>query len=617
MPLKGYHHIVFSFVVLLIFPSRESPAQSFSNDSLPSLLNNNKRYENFYDTLKVKAGRKPITKLLYDLLISDRQNTTEKKETSQNEFAWAEGKIVGKIDILRLDVFGPGIQDTTIRKLSWLEKAGNQIHTRSDLNNLRKNLVVQPGDILQSAELYDNERIFRTLPRIRDARFIAIPDSADPQIVNLLLITQDRFSIGVSGMANGTESASLEVFNRNLFGVGHELTLRMVGHLDKKPYVGFESFYNINNINGNFLSISAGYASTYRKEGIFLRMEKPLIRVSDQWGYGITGQSYSRTYEIPELHRHFYGAKLKYSQLNLWGARNVQVYRNQVPHSQVTFSTQYMLRDFKKTSDIPYDSPQFFSGTRQYLFGITWSQRHFIRDHLVYGYGITEDIPKGFKNEIVWGIDDNEYGFRYYSHMYLSSGNLILEKPGYMFLYGGVSSFFRDNEQQQGMLEFGLNYISGLHAKKQVRSRYFFRLDYKAGLNRMDIEHLLFYKNNLIRGFSSDEVYGKKRLNMSLESVYFQKRDFYRFNIAFFTFIDAGVLGRENKPVFREDYYAGFGAGFRLHNESLVLKTILIRLAVYPHHPKDVGLLGFLVIEQPRQSFYSFQPGAPSPRIYE
>lgn len=602
---------------MMVFASGQSSAQVFRNDSLPSSMNNNKRYENFYDTLKVKASRKPITKLLYDLLISDRLTTGEKREDNQTEFAWAEGKIIGRIDIHRLDVFGPAIQDTSKRSLSLLEKAGNRIHTRSDLNNLRKNLVVETGDILQSAELYDNERIFRTLPRIRDARFIAIPDSADPNVVNLLLITQDRFSIGVSGMANGTESASAEIYNRNLFGVGHELTLRMVGHLNKKPYVGFESFYNINNINGNFLSITAGYASTYRKEGIFLRMEKPLIRVSDQWGYGITGQSYSRTYELPDLHRHFYGAKLKYSQLNLWGARNVQVYRNQIPHSQVTFSTQYMLRDFKKSSDIPFDSPQFFSSTRQYLFGITWSQRHFIRDHLVYGYGITEDIPKGFKNEIVWGIDDNEYGFRYYSHLYLSSGNLILEKPGYMFMYGGISSFFRDNEQHQGMFEFGLNYISGLHAKKEVRTRYFFRLDYKAGLNRMDIEHLLFYKNNLIRGFSSDDVYGKKRLNLSLESVYFQKRDFYRFNIAFFTFIDAGVLGREKKPIFREDYYAGIGAGFRLHNESLVLKTILIRLAVYPYHPKDVGLLGFLVIEQPRQSFYSFQPGAPSPRIYE
>ena len=67
----------------------------------------------------------------------------------------------------------------------------------------------------------------------------------------------------------------------------------------------------------------------------------------------------------------------------------------------------------------------------------------------------------------------------------------------------------------------------------------------------------------------------------------------------------------------KENYYGGFGAGLRLHNESLVLKTILVRLAVYPRHPKDVGLLGMLVTEQTKQTFYNFQPGPPEPRKFE
>src|SRR5690606_11005570 len=123
-------------------------------------------------------------------------------------------------------------------------------------------------------------------PRIRDARFILLPDSLNPDIVDLLLITQDRFSIGVSGVLNGTSSAKAEIYNRNVFGVGHEVSFKFVGHLNRQPYIGFESFYNINNINGKFLNFSVGYSNTNLKEGTLLLFQKPLILKTDNFAYG-------------------------------------------------------------------------------------------------------------------------------------------------------------------------------------------------------------------------------------------------------------------------------------------------------------------------------------------
>jgi hypothetical protein len=73
----------------------------------------------------------------------------------------------------------------------------------------------------------------------------------------------------------------------------------------------------------------------------------------------------------------------------------------------------------------------------------------------------------------------------------------------------------------------------------------------------------------------------------------------------------------ENSWIFRGKYYSGLGIGLRLHNESMVFKTLQIRLSFYPNHPKDVGLVGFLLNEQTRQRFYTFQPGPPSPRRFE
>lgn len=610
-------HRILQIVLLTILGMGYAPAQLSLHDSTRLINARDEKITNFYDTLKVRAARKNFTRILYDFVVKDEPRNRDQKLHRENSYTDAEGKLIREIRFLRLDVFGPSLQDTSRKAKSWIERTGNILHTRSDLHNLRKNLIIKPGDTLNSELLYENERLFRTLPRIRDARFILLPDSLNPDIVDLLLITQDRFSIGVSGVLNGTSSAKAEIYNRNLFGVGHEASFRFVGHMNRQPYIGFESFYNINNINGKFLNFSAGYSNTYLNEGTLTLFEKPLVLKTDQFAYGISGYSYKRTNRLPGLKKQFPYDIPNYSQLNVWGARNIQLKDRNDRETQLTFASGIQIRNVKYDHHFTGDTAIYFSDNKQYLFGITWSQRNYIPDRLIYGYGITEDIPMGFKYEMVAGLDNHVTGKRIYTHVFLSNGNFFRNAPDHLYMYGSYSGYFRNARQQQGMIEFGMNFISRLYAIGNVRSRHFVRFDYTRGINRLDPEELMFEKNDFIRGFSSDRISGKQRLSLNLESVFFQKKDFYRFNIAFFTFGDLGILGGEGRNILKENYYGGFGAGLRLHNESLVLKTILVRLAVYPRHPNDVGLLGMLVTEQTKQTFYNFQPGPPEPRRYE
>jgi hypothetical protein len=59
------------------------------------------------------------------------------------------------------------------------------------------------------------------------------------------------------------------------------------------------------------------------------------------------------------------------------------------------------------------------------------------------------------------------------------------------------------------------------------------------------------------------------------------------------------------------------GLGLRLHNESLVFKTLQLRLAFYPFPPDDMSFVGFILNEQLKKSFYSFEPTAPQPLRFE
>jgi hypothetical protein len=134
-------------------------------------------------------------------------------------------------------------------------------------------------------------------------------------------------------------------------------------------------------------------------------------------------------------------------------------------------------------------------------------------------------------------------------------------------------------------------------------------------MHRLEIENLNLSRT--IRGFRSREAIGKQRLSLNLEYVYFLNREFYKFNMALFGFTDIGVIGSNKEFILSQDYYSGIGMGIRLHNENLVFKTIQLRLAFYPFHPDDMSFVGFVLEEQSKRQFYSFEPTQPQPLKFE
>ncbi|MGE5426381.1 MAG: hypothetical protein ACM3O8_00720 [Methylococcaceae bacterium] len=577
-----------------------------------------KNTEIFYDSLAVKANRHKVTKWLYDYMINTTNDSTNKGIVSYDYYNTYKNKTIGTITIKSLDIFGPDFDDTTKTTHLWIEKTANKLHTNSNLNVIRKNVWLKEGMSIDPNLLMDNERYLRSLPYIKDVRFILQPRAGNKKIVDILILTKDVFSLGLTGSVSNIHNGQIGVFDKNVLGIGHEVGVTFFGHSVKKPNLGFEAFYSLNNVKGNFVDFSAGYANNFIRNEFFFSFERDFLRPQTVYAGGLTAiKSYRSNFLIynPNVNT---PNSLNYVLLDGWYGRRLNVAFN--PNDsrfQFTVAGRVRYTSFKNRPAPDKENRQFFANSTLYLGSVSFSQRSYIRDYRIYSYGIVEDIPKGYLHEIVLGYDNNEFGDRGYAHIFLSSGNLFKYKPYYFYTALGLGSFFRTTGLEQGLCDVKINFISPLFKLWRVPTRQFIRLNYSVGIQRFEIEDLTLRNNIGIRGFGSRITTGKQRITLNVENVFFYKKAILNFQTALFYFLDAGIVGPANKSIFNEDYFAGVGVGLRIRNENLIFKTVQIRLSLYPNHPADVNAIGFILDEVPKSRFYSFQPRGPEPLKFE
>lgn len=573
----------------------------------------------FYDSLQVKAARHKVTKWLYGTMICSLKDTVNQKELLSYEYyTFYKNKTIGSISIRSLKVFGPTFEDTARVTRLWVEKAANTLHSKSNQYVIRKNLWIKEGDPVDPDLMMDNERLLRSLPFLKDVRILITPRPLNDKVVDVLVLTQDVFSIGIYGGIGSLNKGELGIYDKNILGVGHEFGTKIVGHADMVPHIGYEAYYSINNLLGNFINFSSGYANTYIRQGFHVSFSRDFLRPQSVNAGSVSVTRSYRSDKVVLSDQVISPSNLDYVFLDGWYGRRLNVDINPNDRRfQMTLAGRIRYSHFNNRPLADFDGNQYFANSIFYLGSLSFSHRSYVRDHLVYSYGITEDIPKGYLCELVFGYDDNEFSDRGYSHVFLSTGNLFRKKPFYLYTSVGVGSFFDRSHLEQGIVDFKVDFISKLFNVWNVKARQFIKLNYTYGINRYDIENLLLLNNYGIRGFGSQIGKGKQRLTLNIENVLFQNKSILNFQSALFSFVDLGIVGPANQSIFRQTYYAGVGLGLRIRNENLVFKTIQLRLAYYPNNPSDVSPIGFVLDGVSKTRFYNFQPRGPEPLRFE
>jgi len=206
-----YSFLKYYLVFILFFPSilfaqthikKDKSADTLKlnsyNDSL--FINNHLKSDQFYDTLINRASKNNITKAALNLLLVSEPNKGKfiGVEDIRNEeyFNLYKGKTIRNIDVLKLDVFGPSLTDTSKQSNRWIDQLGKNTHIKTRDFIIRNNLFFDVGDTIDPVILTDNERLLRSLNYITNAsiQIAEIPDLPDQ--VDVLVVSKDVYSAG-------------------------------------------------------------------------------------------------------------------------------------------------------------------------------------------------------------------------------------------------------------------------------------------------------------------------------------------------------------------------------------------------------------------------------------
>ena len=133
-------------------------------------------------------------------------------ERSESLFLQFQGKIIRNVRIKKVEVFGPEVGDTSLLPGTWLERAGNRLHIKTNDGIIWDNVIIKQGDIVDPLIIADNERILRKLSFIYDAKILLsyIPGSRDT--VDVLIITKDLWSKGFDVIIHDLYSGRVEIY---------------------------------------------------------------------------------------------------------------------------------------------------------------------------------------------------------------------------------------------------------------------------------------------------------------------------------------------------------------------------------------------------------------------
>ena len=490
-------------------------------------------------------------------------------------YAEHAGKIIEVVIVHQVVRFKEGWDQDKSYSQRILNDLTSPLSTYTQDGVIRDFLLFKRGDVLDPFALADSEHLLRELIFINDARILVVPLGGDGQSVAIVVETTDNWPLGVDAKIITSEKYSFRIFSTNVAGTGLRFDNELLHKETGDPQWGYRGRLRKENLGGSFLDADLEFEDSYRnlrrRVALGRRLLHPAIRY-------IGGASWQR-YTEREVEENPY----KYDTTDFWVGRAIRLYDPYVPGDKarpllvpaLRFSRiDYIVRpDVAERINLPYHDRW------RLLAGITYQQYRYYKTSYLFRHGETENMLSGHLLKLSYGYEQGEFQKR--PGLFLVASKTALREKGDI-LYGDLSlgSYYRRNHFEQGVLKLGGGFITPLLGRGNYHHRWYTELTYTLGIGRFSGDRLFLNSPAGIRGMTTDQVRGNQRLVGTLENRLFTPWSVMGFRWSIFGFVDAGMVGGEEDPIFKQKIYTSGGLGFQVHNPDLVFPTVQIRLSL-------------------------------------
>ncbi len=546
-----------------------------------------------YRVIENYSQKRKFTKYLHKLIFEpvnapvNKPITKSIKKQSLRQF---EGKIIRNININTLNPFGYSVQDTNQKPQKKILKLGNSLHMKTRnfaINNL---LMFKKNDLLDSLLIRESERLIRRQRYIRSVAITVRPVSKKSDSVDVYIRALDAWSLVPELNLTPTKSV-FTVKERNFLGTGHEFSNTYTKDLTSSNDA-FGTSYTIPNFKHTFIRTTLKYDIDLKRNYIkSINIERPFYSPYARWAGGVyLDQKFERVLPVdsPQAKE---SVPSKYESQDFWGGHSLAIFNGNSESNRATnFVTTARFYN-KKYTDRPVvgkDSLGIYSTEKLYLMSFGLSSRKYLQEKYVFNFDVVEDIATGFVYAITTGFQNKSSKNRMYFGGKVAFGNYY--NFGYIATDFEYGTFFNGNITEQSAYNLSLTYFTNLINAGRWKFRQFIKPQAIIGTKRINsnADKLSLNGDKGIPGFSSNQLYGTKKLLLTFQTQGYAPWQLIGFRLNPYLSYTMGMLGQPDIGFSKSQLFSELAVGMIISNDYWVFSNFQISFSYFPSLPADM-----------------------------
>jgi len=485
------------------------------------------------------------------------------------------GKTIEVVIVRQVKSFEDGWDQDSLDAERFVHDFSRRFQDYTQEKIIRQYLLFKAGDTLVPFDLADTERLLRDLSYINDVRIHVVALDGEDDRVGVVVETNDRWPLGISATVITKDKWRAKIYSNNVAGLGISFSNEIIRNKESARDWGYRGILAKNNISGTFWDAAVDFEDSYRKQRLWLGLNRSLSHPKVNYIGGAQWQDI-KEFENDEANRAFY-------QTDIWGGKVIKLYDRETVAGgdrPVFVPSVRILDKLHYERPVVYpDSNRSYQNYTQYMAALNWQKLKSYKTNYLYGEGEVEDIPTGASLKMTVALEDREFETR--PGLFFDSAILSMRNRGDVAYLGfALGGFFDEKRVSDGVLDIKSAYYSPLLGAGKLRHRLYGGLFYTLGFGRHSGDRIYLDDKSGIYDLDKGEVAGNQRLVFKGMHRIFTPLALFGFRMSFYSFADVGAIGDDDSSIFKQKFYLSAGLGLRLRNPSLVLPTVELRMAM-------------------------------------